>query len=132
MNIDLTGVAVAFVGGVFSIVGTVFLAWLKSHLKDKQAAAVIGDAVQNALGAMQQAATAGVERIKPAVQLPGVPEDMAVGVQYVLDNAGPELARYADITPARIADKIGAQIGLTKIAATVHGPVVLTPEMKAP
>ena len=117
MTVDLTGIAVSCIAGIFGVVGPVFLYWLQSHMKDKQAAVVIGNAVSNSLGAMQQAAEAGVTSLHP--QIAGVPPSLAVGVQYVLDNAGPELARYTDITPQMLAAKINAKIGLASIAANI-------------
>jgi hypothetical protein len=132
MNIDLTGVAVSLIGAFASIVGAVFLAWLQSHMKDQQAAATIGTAVQNAVGAMQQAAQSGIGALKPSVNIPGMPPNMQVGVQYVLDHAGDELKRYTDITPDKIADKIKAQIGLYNIDSNVNtaaAPGPTTPPM---
>lgn len=127
MTIDLTGVAVSVVGAFMSIAGTVFLAWLQSHMKDQAAAATIGAAVKNAVGAVEQAADAGIQTHPLLVKLPaGTPAPTAAGVQYVLDHAGPELERFTDITPAVIAAKVDAQLGLAKIAAT---PVVLAPAL---
>jgi len=130
MTIDLTGVIVAVIGGAFSIVGTVFLAWLQSHMKDQAAAATIGNAVKNSLGVIQQASTDAVGKWRPAVTIPGVPSNLAVGVQYVLDNATQELARFTDITPQKIAGKIEAQIGLASIATAASpapSPLPLDP-----
>lgn len=115
--IDFTQIIIAIVGGILSIVGTVFLAWLQKHMKDQTAAATIGTAVNNALGAVQQAVDAGIKSHPLQAQIPGITPAAAAGVQYVLDNAGSELARFTDITPATIASKIDAKIGLTKSAA---------------
>lgn len=119
MQIDLTGFAVASSSALFSIVSAVFLAWLQSHLKDKEASATIAAAIQNSLGAMQQAATTGLVSLKPVINIPNVPPSLAAGVQYVLDNAGPELKRYTNLTPEIIAGKIDAQLGLANIATNI-------------
>lgn len=117
MTIDLTGVAVSIVGAVGSIITAVFLAWLQGHMKDKDAAATISNAVQNSIGAAQQAVIAGLQSHPLQAKLPaGTPPATAAAVQYVLDNAGPELKRFTDITPETIASKVGAKIGLTKVA----------------
>ena len=118
MTIDLTGIIISIITGAFGIVGTVFLAWLQSHMKDQQAASVLAAAIRNSLGAGQQAALGLVTSLHPAVSIPGVPAALAVQTQYVLDHASDEAARLG-ITPAAIADKVNAQIGLTAIAATV-------------
>ena len=117
MTIDLTGVAATVFGGILSIAGTLFLAWLQGHMKDKQAAAVLGDAVRNALGAMQQAATAGIRQMAPGITAPVSPVT-AAGIQYVLDNAGDEAARLG-IGQDAIAAKIAAQLGLQSIATNI-------------
>lgn len=121
--INLTALAVAVVGGIFSVIGTVLTVQINARMKDKQAAEVLNNAVKNSLGAMQQATVTTIEAAQPTVTVPGVSGTMAVGVQYVANHAGDEAARLG-ITPAAIADKINAQIGLTKIAAAAPGPVL--------
>jgi hypothetical protein len=119
MSVDLTGIAVSLIGAVFAIVGPLFLAWLRAHMQDQQAAATLGNAVSNALGALQQAAQAGVAaRFPRPVQLPGVSSEMVPGVQYVLDHAGEEAARFG-ITPAAIAGKLAARVGLAAIQTNI-------------
>lgn len=115
VTVDLTGVAVAAISVVLPVLGTVALAWLSSHIKDQAARTVIQAAVKNSLGVLQQAATSEIQQMRPTVDIPGVPPKLAAGVQHVLDQAGPELARFPDITPERIAEKIEAQIGLENI-----------------
>ena len=113
--IDLTQVTIAVVGALSTIIGTVFLAWLQSHMKDQAAAATIGAAVRSSLGTVKQAVSTELTDHPLQVTVPGISAARAAGVQYVLDNAGPELARFPEITPERIAGKIEAQIGLAKI-----------------
>jgi hypothetical protein len=114
--VDLTGIAVCVIGGIFSIVGTVFTVWLQGHMKDQAAAATVSAAVRNSLGAMQQAATVSIKAMDPRLPLPtSVPPDLAVGVQYVLDHAGDEAKRLG-VTKELIASKVSAQIGLANIA----------------
>ena len=114
--IDFTAIAVSFIGGLMTIAGSLFLVWLQGHMKDQAAALVIGNAVQNALGAVKQAADAGLAAHPLQLVVPGLAAPNAAGVQYVLDNAGPELKRFAGITPETIAEKIDAKIGLGKLA----------------
>lgn len=121
--IDLTGIAVSIIAGVSSILGVIIPLMIQSHFKDKEAAAALTAAVKNSLGAIQQAADAGINAVSPHVTIPHVSQDLAVGVQYVLDHAGDEAARFG-LTPVAIADKISAQIGLKKIDQTTITPAI--------
>ncbi len=117
MSIDLTGVAVSVVGAFLSALATIFLAWLQSHMKDQAAAATIGAAVKNAVGAVQQATEIGIQSHPLLYKLPpGTPAPTAAGVQYVLDHAGPELERFSGITLEDVTEKVNAQLGLVKAA----------------
>src|SRR6185437_3418763 len=120
MSIDLTGLATAVIAGVFSILGVVIPMMIQYRMKDKQAAAVLSNAVTNALGAIQQAAITGK---KPPV-IADVSRNVAVGVQYVADHAREELKRFPAITPALIADKIEAKQGLQSLAASAAVPTI--------
>ena len=117
-SINLTGIATSLIAGVFAVLGIVIPLLINARIKDAQAASTLGNAVKNSLGAIEQAATVGVSTLKPTITIPGVSPSVASGVQYVLDHAGTEAARL-NITPAAIADKVNAQLGLAKIAATV-------------
>jgi hypothetical protein len=134
MTIDLTGVLVALIGGVFSVVTLVVGAWINARMKDSAASATLGAAVKNSLGAMQRASEAAVLDAHPSVRVPGVPAELQVPVQYVLDHAGPEAARFG-ITPFDIAGKVDAQIGLAAIAtnqAVAASPSPLVPPPLGP
>jgi hypothetical protein len=129
MTVDLTGIAVSVIGGGFSILALVVSAWLTAHIKNQTAAATVEAAVQNSLGAIQQAADGGIVALHP--QVTGVPASLAVGVRYVLEQAGPETTRLG-ITPAAIAAKIEAKIGLEHIKTNLAlsaspAPIVVTP-----
>jgi len=118
--VDLTGVAVAAIGAIGLIINSVFLTWLRSHMNDKAAAETLSNAVANSVGAMQQAGQAVVINWNPHVNLPAsIPPNMVTGVQYVLDHAGEEAARFG-ITPLKIADKINAKIGLDEIKSNIQ------------
>jgi hypothetical protein len=134
-TIDLTQVIIATIGGFFTVGSAVFAIWLQSHMKDKEAAATILTAVKNSLGAMQQAATAGIRVADPRIALPAsTPPQIAAGVQYVLDNAGAEVLRLG-LTPDVIASKISAQVGLANIAtnlAVAASPAPIIPRPLAP
>ena len=116
--LDLTPIIIAAIGGVFSIIGIVATALINSHMKDKQAAAVLSTAVKNSLGAIQQAGTNYVTALSPKVNIPGVSPQLQTGIQYVLNNAGPEMERLG-VTPEGVASKIDAQIGIASIASNI-------------
>ena len=134
MTYDLTGLATAVIAGVFSILAIVVPMLISAHMKDKQAAEVLGAAVRNSLGALQQASTAMVQESAPHVVLRGVPESLAPGVAYVLLHAGDEAARFG-ITADAIASKVAAQVGLAAIAtniAVAGSPQPLIPDPLGP
>ncbi|HEV2099313.1 MAG TPA: hypothetical protein VGR45_10350 [Stellaceae bacterium] len=131
MIVDLTGVAVAATGGVFSILGIMLSAWLTSHVKDNTARATLQSALDHSLGALQTAATSEIQATVPKVNLPGVPLDLAPGVQYVLDHAGDEAQRLG-VTPQAIAEKIEARVGLQNIATNLAVSANATPAVQAP
>ena len=122
-TVDLTGIATTVIAGIFGVLGVVIPLWLRQRINNADDAAAVAKAVQNALGAIPQAATTGVTTLRPNVPLPaGTPPGVAVGVQYVLDHAGDEAARIG-VTPAAIASKVVAQMGLAQIAANTAAQV---------
>lgn len=122
---DFTPIVVAVVGGVFSVIGIVATALINSHMKDAQAATVLNAAIGNSLGAVQNAIDAGIRSHPLQATIPGITPALAAGVQYALDHAGQEAA-LRGITPAAIADKINARLGLVKMAA-IMPPAVPNP-----
>lgn len=126
MTIDLTGIATA----IISVAGSIFLWWLQSHMKDKQAAQVIGNAISNSIGILQQVAEKSTTL--HSVTIPGVSPALAPAVQYVLDNAGPELKRFSEITPVTIASKVEAKVGLKAIDANIAIAASPAPELPHP
>jgi hypothetical protein len=131
MTIDLTGIIVALIGGVFSVVTLVVGAWITRAMSNAQAAATLSAAVGNALGAIQQAAEAAAKGLPPLVipaKMPGIPPKLAVGVQYVIDNAGDEMTQLG-VTPALIASKIDAKLGLANIASNIQSAASTSPTM---
>jgi len=137
MTIDLTPILLAIIAGVFATIKLLLDAAANKTLKDKNAAATLDAAVGNSLGAMQQEVQALVTSKAHSItfdSMPGVPPELAVGVQYVLNHAGPEAERFG-ITPALIAGKIGARIGLKNIETNIAiaaSPAEATPAPLAP
>lgn len=137
MTIDLTSIIVAIIGAVGTMIGAAFLAWLQSHIKDKDARDTLDKAFQNAMGAMQQSAASAVTASKPSVtvSIPGISPDLARGVQYVIDNASKQLARLPENTPEVIADKLSARIGVKNIEtniAAAASPAAVIPDPLGP
>jgi hypothetical protein len=131
MTLDLTGLLVAIVGGFFSVATLVVGAWINARMQDTAARQTLNTAVQNSLGAIQQAAAMAIMSGKPQITIPGIPANLAPGVQYVLDHAGDEATRLG-VSPALIADKVSAQIGLTQIATNLAIAASPTPLVPAP
>jgi hypothetical protein len=115
--IDWTPIVVAVVGGLFSVIGIVATALISSRMKNQQAATTLSNAVTNSLGAVQNAIDVGLTTHPLQTTLPaGTSPEVAAGVQYILNQAGPEMATLG-VTPDLLAGKVEAQIGLSRAAA---------------
>lgn len=130
-RVDLTAIAIAAVGGVFSIISAVAVALINSHVKNATARQVLNAAVTNSIGALQMAAKEEITRAAPQFDLPPKLEAYRPAVQYVLDHAENEANRFG-IKPADIADKINARLGLAHIAHNLAVTANATPEVKPP
>jgi hypothetical protein len=115
-TVDLSGVASMLIALVFSVLSIIVPVWVNNHIKDQAAKATIDAAVGHSLGALEQAATTGLASTNLKIPIPGVPATLQAGVQYVIDNAGPEMQRLG-LTNEVIASKVDARLGLTKAAA---------------
>lgn len=130
-TIDLTGIAVTLAGTALSVIALAAKNWAQAHFKDQAERDVIGKAIDSSLGAIQQAETSALQQMRPTISIPGVPANLAPGVQYVLDHAG-ELAAKHGLTPVSIAQKIEAKIGLANIATNLATTANATPAVIAP
>lgn len=108
------------IGIVFAVVGVAVPFIINKYVQDKSAATAVANAVANSLGKIQQAAQSGavtgIRQIDPHLNVPAY---LAPGVQYVLDHAGEEAARFG-LTPEAIADKIVAKLGLKNIETNMN------------
>ncbi len=118
MTMDLTGLAVAIIGGLFLVINTLALRWVQNHVKNETDKAVLSTALTNGLGMAQAAAEGAVGALHPRISIPGVPDALAPGVAYVLQHAGDEAARLGN-TPKEIAEKLIAREGLSAIASNI-------------
>jgi hypothetical protein len=115
-TIDWTPIVLAIVSGVFSVIGIVATTLINSRMKSQQAATSLGNAVKNSLGAVQNAIDDGLTTHPLLTTLPaGTSPQVAAGVQYILNQAGPEMATLG-VTPDQVAGKVEAQIGLSRAA----------------
>ena len=127
--LDLTAFLTAVMAAILGLIGAIATALINARMKDQQAAKIIDAAIGNAIGAGQLYATDAIVSLHAGMAVPALTPAMMVMVQYALDHAGPELARYG-ITPAAVADKITARLGLRAIelkAAGVDPLKVLAP-----
>jgi hypothetical protein len=130
-TVDFTAIAVAAVGGIFSIISAVAVALINQHVKNQTAREVLNAAVTNSIGALQMSAQTGIRTAAPKVQLPPELVQYAPAVEYVLDHAGQEATRFG-ITQEAIANKIEARLGLANIAHNLAVTANATPEVKPP
>lgn len=117
-SVDFTSIAVATIGALFTVIGSVAVALINARMKDKTSAQALDNAVTNGLGAIQQAADAHLAIHPAQKEVPGINAPMAAGLQYVLDHAGDEAKRFG-ITPTAIVDKLNARLGLVKAQGSV-------------
>lgn len=126
--VDFNTLALDVIGVLATVVYAYFKAWEQSHIKDTTAATTLDNAVKNSLGVIQQAAASRLQTHPLQLTLPALSAPVAAGVQYVIDQAGPEIKRFGEITTADIAAKVLAKQGLSAIAAT---PTIITPGLNA-
>lgn len=117
MTVNLTEIIVSLIGLAGTCLGIWIPLYIGGKMEDKRAAEVYANAVKNSVGALVEAGKEGIRDLKPQVYIPGVPPAIQPAVQYVLDHAEEEARRVdPNLTPEKIAEKVVAQIGLTKIA----------------
>lgn len=136
--IDLTAILVAVIAGVFGVAKIIATWWVQKNIKDAQLRQVLENALTNALGTIQQAASGQIMSSRLTMPLSDlIPEHVRPGVQYVLDHASEAVARFG-ITPDLVADKLIARIGAkeieTNIAVTANpgNPAVVPPLAPSP
>jgi len=132
-TVDFAQLADIIIKAAIAVAIPLCSAWIASHIKDKQAADALNTTLQNGLGAMQQAVQSGISTHPLQLQLPYTTAPMAAGIQYVLDHAPAELARFG-ITTDMIEQKLSARLGLKNIdtnVATAASPAT-TPQPLSP
>jgi hypothetical protein len=130
-TIDFTALAVAGVGGIFSVLSTVALALINKYVKDETARQVLNAAVTNSLGALQKASQDAITAAAPQINLPEQLKQFAPAVRYVMEHAGPEAERFG-ITAPKIADKISARLGLANVEHNLAVTANATPAVAGP
>jgi hypothetical protein len=132
--VDLTGVATSCIAGFFGLLSVAVPSILDRHMKNQAAREVMTRAITASLGALQQSSTTIGQMLAPRVTIANVPDRLAPAVQYIIDNAGPEMEQLG-ITPERAAAKVLAEIGLRQIAvntAVAASPAPITPDPLGP
>lgn len=134
LTIDLTQIVIALIGLVVPAIGAWLVSVIHKHFKDRRMAALLENAVTNAVGIVQQAAAGVAIKTAPHVN---VSAHIAPGVTYVLDHASEAVEYFSDrgtgMPPTKIAEKIVAKEGLaaiqTNLAATASAA---TPDVVPP
>lgn len=113
--IDYTPIVLQACAGLCTIAGIIVTAAVRKYVSDTTAATALNNAITNSLGAVQNAVDTQLKSHPLQSNLPSyVSPATAAGVQYVIDHAQDE-ADHFDISPAAIADKINARLGLIKL-----------------
>jgi hypothetical protein len=134
-GIDPTPILVALINLAFPLVAAVATYLINANVKNQQLATQLTNAVQNAMGTVQQHA---IDSLRGKTELTMTVNDPAIqrGVRYVIDNAAESIGHFK-IPPERIAEKLVAKVGLASIetnrAATaspvpgISGPLAPVP-----
>lgn len=130
-QVNLTALIQAVVGFLLTVVAGVATALVNKYIKDSSARDVLDKALQNSLGALQQAAQGAIAANKPTVDLPAALSSYASAVQYVIDHAGDEAKRFG-LTPEDLAQKIEARLGLLNVQQNVAATAAPTAAVKRP
>jgi hypothetical protein len=116
--VDFSPLINSFIGFIATTGILWFSAWLSIHMKNKQAALVVDNALKNGLGAMQQAVQSGLSIHPLQVQMPWISAAMGAGIQYVVNQVPAELLRL-DMSKEQVAEKLDARLGVQNIATNV-------------
>jgi hypothetical protein len=134
-SVDLTPIIVALINLVFPAVAAVATYLINAHVRNRELATQLSNAVDNAMGTVQQHAA---DSLQTGANLRLTVEDPAIqkGVQYVINNAAEAIAHFK-IPTDRIAQKLEAKVGLsaiqTNLAATASPmPVISGPLAPVP
>lgn len=130
-SLNLTAVLNTLIGGAFTVIAAVAVAFVNSHVKDQQAAAAIDKAITDSLGALQQAGQGAVTALNPQLQVPVAYAGLAPAIQHVLDNAG-DYADRLGLTTTNIAQRIEAQLGILNIQHNLAVAANATPATPHP
>jgi hypothetical protein len=135
--VDFTPIINSVLGLVFVIIAGALSNFLMNHMKDKAAAAQLATALQNGLGAMQQAEQKGTMSHPIQLELPGITAAMGAGIQYVVNQVPDALLRL-NISKEEIAEKLDARLGVKNIdtnvataASSAPSPTPLAPVQDA-
>lgn len=136
-GVDPTPIIVALINLVFPAIAGAATYLINANVKNKQMATLLSNAVQNAVGIVQQNAASTLQEGKPLV-IPVDDPAIKKGMEYVLKHAK-EAIEHFKIDPNNIGEKLQAKIGLasiqTNLAATastvpgVTGPLAPVPAM---
>jgi hypothetical protein len=112
-GIDFTPIVVALINLAVPAIAAWATYLINARVKDRELATQLSNAVQNALGTVQQHAA---DSLRGKTELRMTVDDPAIkkGVQYVIDNAAEAIAHF-NIPEKRIAEKLEAKVGLAAI-----------------
>jgi hypothetical protein len=129
-GIDFTPIVVALINLAFPVVAGVATYLINAHVKNQQLATQLSNAVQNAVGTVQQHAA---DSLRGKTELRMTIDDPAIraGVQYVVDNAAEAITHFK-IPEKRIAEKLEAKVGLAAIETNRAASASPVPGISSP
>jgi hypothetical protein len=133
-GINLAPIVNSGINLLFAVILGFATHYINGHIRDHQLATQLSNAVENAMGTVQQYATDSVTAGNLRLPVNSVP--IQKGVEYVLANAKEALDRWPDARD-RIGQKLEAKVGVVAIRAGasvpgVSGPLAPVPATRDP
>jgi hypothetical protein len=114
-TLDLSAVLVAIVSTAGALILGIATALINRHMTNSAARANLLHTLGDAVGYAQQSATTAIGILDPRISALNLPPTVAAGVQYTLDHAGADAARFG-VTVPLLTQKMVARIGLANVA----------------
>lgn len=129
-GIDVTAIVVALINLAFPAVAAVATYLINANVKNKQMATLLANAVQNAVGTVQQNAVSSL-KTGDSLFIPVSDPAIRAGTQYVLKHAEEAVAHFK-IDPEKIGEKLQAKIGLASIQTNLAATASTVPGVTGP
>ena len=130
-GVDFSPILVALVNNLFPIVAAVATYLINANVKNQQMATLLSNAVQNAVGTVQQKALDSLKNAGDSLYISVDDPAIRAGTKYVLEHAKEAVAHFK-IDEMKIAEKLQAKIGLASIQTNLAATASTVPGVTGP